>query len=67
MNRLIFEKVGEKRAIDLQAPVVGNEALPFEFSHKLTDSRARGTDHLRQGRLADLHVAMWLQILDDLR
>ena len=38
----------------LQAAVVLDEAEFAEFVHEVADTRARGTDHLRQRLLADL-------------
>ena len=53
-HRTALQEAGEQCAVHLQAAVVADKALLPEVIHKFTNPAAGGTDHLGQGRLADL-------------
>src|ERR1700730_6818149 len=66
--RLVMQHSVQQRTVDLDVPVISDEAKLTELVHEVADARSGGADHVRQCLLADIRSdRLWCTFLAKMR
>src|SRR5450631_692604 len=66
--RLVMQDSVQQRTVDLDVPVITDEAKLAELVHEMADARSGGANHLRQCLLADIRSdRLWRTFLAKMR